>query len=269
MTFAQSTGYTPRSVESLMELIREGINTQMTTTFTTEQFQGTNYYKILYPLVQKVASNETKAAEIFQQIENYILTTNLRIQRPSVSLPGLIESFETLGYVANPKETAEVDAGTMSVCVDVDDTDPDYADMRLEICENLKNFVAGGMVFLGTEEETLTLTNGQQFTFKYFLPDKTDVILKLTITPSDNNPIAIPSDEEIRQVVFDNISERYRLGWDFAPQRYYTQEDAPWAATIVLEWSSNDGADWNDTVFEAAFDDLFVFGLEDISVVIS
>lgn len=268
MSFAQDNGYTPLTFAVIMASIRDAINVQFGTTYTEGTFIGTNWYKYFYVLVQKILENETKTAEIFVKLQEYIATTNLRIQRPSVSLPGIIDSFTANGWVASVKKNEEVDAGTVSICVNVDDGAEDYAEKKLEICNFLKNFVAAGMVFLGTETESITLSNGQEFDFSFFLPNPTPVLLRLTITSSDNQETVIPDDEEIRQAVFDNIAARYRLGWDFEPQRYFTQVDAPWAATILLEWSDDAGANWHPEVFEAEFDDLYTFGLEDISVLV-
>lgn len=266
MGFAQDNGYTPTSLESLIDLMRQAINTKFGTSFTPESFLGTNWYKYSYVLAQQANGNENKTAEIFVMLQEYIATTNDKIQRPSVSLPGLIDSFQINGYVAAVKKNELADAGTMSVCVDVDNTDPDYPAIRLEICNLLKQFVAAGTVFIGTEVEAITLSNGQQFDFKYSLPDYTPVIFRLTLTSSDNQQVTLPDAAEIAVTLFTNINARYRLGWDFEPQRYFTQVDAPWAATILLEWSDDDGTNWHDEVFEAEFDDLFTFGLDDISV---
>lgn len=268
MSFAQDNGYTPVDFATMMSAIRESINTTFGLSYTEGTFIGTNWYKYFYVLVQKVLENETKTAEIFAKLQEYIETTNLRIQRPSISLPGIIDSFAAQGYIASVKKNLEADAGTVSVCVQVDSGAEDYAATRLEICNLLKDYVAAGMVFIGTEEEAITLSNGQEFDFKFSLPDPTPVLLRLTLTSSDNQDLAIPDDEAIRQVVFDNIAERYRLGWNFEPQRYYTQVDAPWAATILLEWSDDDGSNWHDEVFVAEFTDLFTFDLEDIAVLV-
>ncbi len=268
MSFAQDTGYVPTTLPALMSAVRLAINAQFGTDFSEGTFLGTNWYKYFYTLMQKVMENETKTAEIFLKLQEYIATTNLRIQRPSVSLPGIIDSFTANGYVASVKKNAIEDAGTVSICVNVDDDAEDYAITKLAICNFLKDFIAAGMVFTGSEEETITLTNGQEFDFAYHLPTETPVLIKLTLTSSDNQEVTIPTDTEVRQIAFDNINARYRLGWDFEPQRYFTQVDAPWASIILMEYSTNGGSSYTDDLFEADFDDLITFGLEDIEVLI-
>jgi hypothetical protein len=268
MTFAQENGYVPKTFDEMMGELREAINAQFSLDFTEENFVGTSWYKFFYGPVQKAIQNEARTAEIFVKLQEYITTTNLRIQRPSISMPGIVDSFQSRGYVASVKQNAAEDAGTISICVDVDDSADDYADKRLEICGLIKDFTGAGLVSQGTEVESITLTNGQQFDFKYYLPNRTPILLKLTLTTSDNQSVVVPDDEEIRETLFNNIGQRYRLGWDFEPQRYFTQQDAPWAATILLEYSDDDGSSWESEVFEAEFDDLLTFSLEDISVVV-
>ncbi len=268
MTFSQEQGYTPVSFADMMAAVREAINLQFGLSYTEGTFIGTNWYKYFYVLIQKVLENEVKTSEVFLKLQEYIATTNLRIQRPSVSLPGIIDSFTANGYVASVKKNEEADAGTVSICVDTDPDAEDYDATRLAICTFLKDFIAAGMVFMGTETESITLTNGQAFDFSFFLPNYTPVLLRLTLITSDNQDVVIPSDEVIRSTLFLNINSRYRLGWDFEPQRYYTQVDAPWASTILLEWSDDDGDNWYDDVFEADFQDLYTFDLEDITVLV-
>lgn len=268
MSFAEDTGYVPTSFAAVMEAVRIRLNAAFGTNFTADSFVGTNWYKYFYTLVQRLMENETKTSEIFLKLSQYISTTNQSIQRPSVSFPGLIDSFASKGYVVSLKPNLLVDAGTMSICVDVNASDPNYAAIKLELATNIKNFVAAGMVSLGTQVQSIVLSNGQAFDFKYYLPTYIPVKLRVTLTTSDNTLIPTPSDVEIRTELYTNAKMRYRLGWDFEPQRYFNSSDAPWAATVLVEWSSNGGSTWNSTVYEADFKDLFTFALSDVTVVV-
>jgi hypothetical protein len=73
----------------------------------------------------------------------------------------------------------------------------------------------------------------------------------------------------VRQAIFDNINAKYKLGYNFEPQRYYTLGDAEWAESVLLEWSDDAGMNWHPEVYDSPFDDLFEFDLEDIQVVIN
>ncbi len=269
MSYAQETGYVARSFASLMDSLRIALNAQFGMSYTAESFVGSFWYRYLYQPVQQISQIEIKTAETFVKLQAYIKTTNEKIQRPSTSLPGIIDSFAAKGWVASVRKMTEPNAGKIGVCVQVDDEDVNYPAMRLEICQFLSQFVVGGMVFDGSEDEDITLTNGQDFNFAYYLPTEKPILLKLTLTSSDNKTLSVPTDEVIRQALYDSIIAKYRLGWDFEPQIYFSTVDAPWAATILLEWSDNDGSpSYVSTVFEADFDDLITFDIEDISVLV-
>lgn len=393
MSFAQENGYTPRTFEELMDLLRQGVNEQMGTTYTTDTFVGTNYYKYFYALVQMAQQNEIKTSEIFQKLQQYIPLTNEDVQRPSVSIPGLIESFESQDYEVSVRTPTAGNAGKIAIAVNLadslvgaraagtveitgfaaltsgtddvvtvgataftaqtgaatpgdgtfqaatdntatalslaiqinahatagalvfakaigpvvylhailpgtagnaivltytdNDTNPgatvsgsgtledgtaassDYAAVKLEVATLIKDFVIAGLVSEGSQSQSIALSNGQSFTFKFNLPEVTPILLRLTASQSMNSLITVPTDEVIRQEIFDQVNERYRMGWNFEPQRYFNLSDAPWAQSVVLEYSRDDGDSWTSNVFDAAYDDLFTFALEDIEVAIT
>jgi hypothetical protein len=269
MSFSQDNGYTPQTFLEIIEFLRAGVNAQFGTSFTTESFVGTNWYKYFYTLAQKVLLNETKTSEIFQKIQQYIELTNEAIQRPSVSAPGLLDSFQDEGFIVSVKPPNNTDAGKVFICALLDNADDDYAEKKLQVCTLIKDFIAGGIVSQGAEVESITLSNGQSFDFKFDLPEETPLEIEVTIAPSENTLLSVPTDEQIRQIVFDNIKARYRLGWNFEPQRYFNLSDAPWAESVVVEWSDDSWSTSSEAVIEAEFDDLFTVDLEDISVVIT
>lgn len=270
MSFSSENGYVPVSIAEIMNFVRNEINTLFGTSYTEETFVGTNWYKYSYSIVQRMQENEIQTSEIFSKLQEYISLTNDRIQRPSVSYPGLLDSFKDNGYTASVKQLTSPAAGKMFICVDTDDAAPDYATTKLAICNLIKDFVAAGTVTQGTEVESIVLSNGQAFDFKFALPNRIPVILKLTITVSENNQLLVPDDETVRALLFSRLNSMYRLGLNFEPQRYFTLADAPYAATVLLEWSDDfdpGPATYNSTVFDANFDDLYTFDLEDLAVI--
>lgn len=274
MGFASESGYTPVSIETIMSAIKDGVNSEFGTSYTDESFVGTNFYKFFYALAQRMQENEVRASEIFSYLQQYFEVTNERIQRPVATSPGLVEAFGAYtsdlfpdGIVASVKPMVVGDAGKVNVCVDVDETDDDYADMKLEIATILKDSVAHGAVTQGAEVQSIVLSNGQAFDYKYHLPNRIDVLLRLTTTLSDNNQVVIDTPENVKQKLIDNIEAKYRLGRDFEPQRYFTTADAPWTSQVLLEWSDDAGATWESGIYEADFNDLFDVKLENITLV--
>jgi hypothetical protein len=274
MGFASDSGYTPSSIETIIDSIRSNINTQFGTTYTTETFLGTNFYKYIYALAQRVQQNEIKTSEIFASLEKYFEITNERIQRPVATNPGLSEAFENYrstlfpsGIVASVKPMIDADAGKINICVNVDSADPNYAAMKLEINTLIKNSTAAGAVTQGTETSTIVLTNGQPFDFKYRLPNVLTTKLRLTTTLSDNNQVVVGTPEEVKQKLLDNIAAKYRLGMDFEPQRYFTTADAPWTSAVLLEYSTDGGGTYASTIYDANYNDLFSVSLANVTIV--
>lgn len=267
MSFAQENGYTPSTISALMNMVRENVNTQFGTSYTEESFVGTNFYKYFYALIQKVQENEVKTSEIFSKLQTYIDQINARVSRPVTTPLGLIEKLESEGFTASIKPTLEADAGKLFVCVDLDDEAEDYEEQKLAVATILKNSVVAGIVTMGEEVETIVLTNGQSFDFKFDLPNRIVPLLRLTITVSENNQELILSPEEVKEILLANIAARYRLGKNFEPQRYFSIVDAPWAESVLLEYSLDDGANYLSTVYEAEFDDLFECLLENTELV--
>lgn len=142
-----------------------------------------------------------------------------------------------------------------------------YADIKTAICLLISQITVGGVVTQGLESEAVVLSNGQSFDFKYSLPNRIDVLLKLTITLSENNQTVIGDPDDVKNALIDQIAERYSLGKNFEPQKYFSVSDAPWASQVLLEYSFDAGATWSNDVYDADFDDLFTFGLEDITIV--
>lgn len=145
--------------------------------------------------------------------------------------------------------------------------DPDFDAVREEICELIKDSVPAGIVTQGDQVQSITLSNDQSFDFKFNLPTRITTLLRLTITVSDNNQYAILSDSDVAELLLENLTARYRLGLDFEPQRYFSILDAPWAASVLLEWSINDGADYYSTVNDLEYNELMEVALADIEVV--
>lgn len=269
MGFAQENGYTPRTIESIMNDLMNGVNAQFGKSFTTESFIGTNWYKYCYAIAQKIQAGEVKTSEAFLALQNYIEETNQQILRPTTTFPGLISAFAAKGWKIAIKPPAEVDAGKIFIAVDVDTAGDDYAAEKLEIAGLIRDYVDAALVTMGTEVQSLTLSNSQAFDFKFNPPDPTPILLRLTAVISENNMVTVPDDEEIRQQVFDQVNARYGLGKNFEPQRYFGLSDAPWAGEVTLEWSDDGGSTWNDDIYDAAYDELLTFGLEDIDVVVT
>jgi hypothetical protein len=273
MSFASDTGYTPITIETMMLSVMDNINIQFNTTYTPETFVGTNFYKYFYAAIQRLQENEVKTSEIFLNLQSYFRITNEKISRPVVTSPGLIEVLEANDFLASVKPMIDADAGKISICIDkaVDtgfwEDSVDYLTDKLAAATIIKDSSVAGAVTQGTEVEAIVLSNGQSFDFKYNLPNRIPVHLRLTLTLSENNMVAIGDPDDVKLALLNNVLARYRLGKNFEPQRYFTTSDAPWASIVLLEWSDDDEVNYYDIVFDADYDDLFAFDLARIHLV--
>ena len=268
MGYANETGYIPATFVDIMTGIMNGVNAQFGTTYTYETFVGSGFYKFFYALAQELQENEVKTSEIFLKVQGYFAVINARISRPVNTNPGLIEKLGLSGYVASVKKPINADAGKVFVAVNVDETLPDYAARKLAINTVIMNSTVAGVVTQGAQVSTIVLSNGQAFDFKFDLPDRKTPLLRLTLTLSDNNQVVVGSPDDVRIKLFENIMTRYSLGKNFEPERYFNvEEDAPWAESVLLEYSLDSGATWTDDTFVALYDDLFVIKLENIDII--
>ena len=267
MSFSSDNGYLPTAIDTIMLSFMDNINAQFGTTYTAETFIGTNFYKYFYAIAQRLQQNEVKTSEIFVKLQDYLALTNERISRPVVTNPGVIEKLLAEGYIASIKKPIDSDAGKIFIAVDVDDEDDSYDEEKLSIANIIKNSTVAGAVTQGTEVTALTLSNGQSFDFKFNLPNRIAVLLRLTVTLSENNQFVIDSPDDVKLRLIANIAERYQLGKNFEPMKYFTMQDAPWASKVLLEWSSNNGSTWNSTVYDANYDDLFETPLQNVTLI--
>lgn len=267
MSFTEESGYLPSTIEELMEIVRANVNAQFGTSFVKENFIGTNFYKFFYAVIQELQANEVRTAEIFQKMQEYFFVTNEMIQRPNTTHPGIFDYFGSKGYFVSTKPPIDADAGKLYICVDLDSGDPNYAAIKLAVNQLVKDCAVGGVVTQGTEASTIVLANGQSMVFKYNLPDEVPVKLRLTVTQSENNLFTVGAPSDVAQKLYDNIVAKYRLGKNFEPQRYFSVIDAPWAESVLLEYSLDAGATWSSDVYDSDYDEVFTFELADISVV--
>lgn len=267
MGFSKNNGYVPISIDEMMLNVMARINTQFGTSYTAETFVGTNFYKYFYALMQRLQENEVKASEIFLKMQNYFRITNESLARPNTTAPGLIDYFKAQGFDVSIKPPIEAEAGELRVAVNLDDAADDFEEQKVEFAGILKDCVPAGIATIGDETETVVLSNSQSFDFNFNLQTEIPIILRLTLVGSDNNEFLILTPEETAALLFANINERYSFGKNFEPQRYFSVVDAPWAASVLLEYSLNAGGDWSSAVAVLDYDELYTFDLGDIEVV--
>ncbi len=217
-----------------------------------------------------LTSNAATAISLAAQINAHATAGALVIARAAGAVVtinaihgGTAGNAIALGYTDNDANIGATKSGTVLAGGTASTT---YAAEKLAIATILKDSVVAGITTMGTETETITLSNDQSFDWNFYLPDRIPITLRLTLVTSSNNQSVILTTNETTDLLFANITARYRLGLNFEPQRYFSILDAPWCASTLLEYSL-DGSTWISTVASLAFNELYDFDVGDISIV--
>ena len=220
---------------------------------------------------QAATDNDSTAASLALQINSHA-TVSLQVRARAIGAVVHITAMHggtagnsiALAYTDNDTNVGATKSGT---ALSGGEANADYEDLRLEIATIIKDSTIAGGVTQGLEEEAIVLSNGQSFDFKFNLPNRIEVYLRLTTTLSENNQVVVGTPDDVKLALLANVLERYRLGRNFEPQKYFSVLDAPWASQVLLEWSDDAGATWNDEVYDANYDDLFEIDLANITLV--
>lgn len=216
-------------------------------------------------------SNDATATSLAAQI-NAHATVSLAVYATALAAVVTIHAMHggtagnsiALAYTDNDANIGATKSGT---ALSGGTTNADYAATKTALVTLLSGMIVGGVVSQGLESEAVVLSNGQSFDFKYFLPYRITPLLRLTTVLSENNEVEILTPTEQKTLLLANIAAKYNLGRNFEPQRYFSVVDAPWAASVLLEYSLDAGANYLTAVYNADFDDLFECTLGNITLV--
>lgn len=252
MSWTLLNGYKPRIFAELLQDYVDEINLQYGTSYDTTSIVGTNFYKIGYTAIQLIMQAEANFAETYVKLTDYIRNSNQKITLPKSTISGFIagllapESEGGLGLISTIKDiTDPAEAGYMFLVVDTDPFASNYATIKQGIIDRMHNWLTCALYYNGTEIGTKQAVNGQNFTYKYALPTKIDILVKITITSSKNAKTPILNENQVRDIFNTNFANLYRLGLDFEPEKYLEiNRDLPFASNILLEYSENSGSTW-------------------------
>jgi hypothetical protein len=270
-------GYVPRTADQLISSLISRINEYFGTSYTTQSFIGTNFYKLCYAVVQLIVETETDTGEIYAKLQDYFRATNETLINVKPPRQGMMDEAKKITQFNNYPNGIDVSfknypqddpasAGKLSMCADVDTNDSQIDNIRQALVDMLANCMAEGVVTEGNVSEEHLFSNGQIKTYKFTWVERTPIKLKLTglINPGSIN--IHPTDDYIKNQLYDNINERYIIGSDFAPQNYFTYDDAPYLSELLLQYSLDSGASWNSDVVHLDFYQKYTFSINDILI---
>lgn len=258
MPFDLTNGYQPRTFTQLLDILVENVNSEFGTSYDSTTIIGTDYYKIGYSMIQMVMQAESYTAEISARMTDYIRTANEQINLPKSTIDGFVDGLKReLELDSTIKEiTDSAEAGYMFLVVDVDDSAEDYEEIKQKIVDRMHAWLTAGLYYNGAEEGVVVATNGQNFTYKYDLPTPVDILVRITVVASPNAKTPVFNENQVRDKFNANFAEFYRIGLNFEPEKYLEiARDLPFAADILLEYSLDDGANWESEPLEMAYDE--------------
>ncbi len=220
---------------------------------------------------QAATSNTASATSLALQINNHA-TVSASVHARAVGAivylrarsGGTAGNTLTLAYTDNDTNIGATKSGTLFTG---GTTTAAFTTVKAAIAEIIKDSTIAGVITQGSHSSAIVLSNGQSFDFAFSTPNKIPIKLKLTTTLSENNLVVVSNPDDVKALLIANIVAKYQLGKNFEPQTYFTIVDAPYASSVLLEWSLDGGTVWYSTIYDADFDDIFTFDLADISLV--
>ena len=268
MAYDRSQGYMPRTAGDIMESLRVRTNEYLGTNYTMQEFEGTNIYKVAYPLMQEIMQSENNLSMIFSKYADYISEVNQSINAPAVVRDSIIRKINELGVDCSLKQLDPAEAGNIFLCCDLNPADDNYSYLVDRIGNIMLENISAGTVSNGSVSINKQLENGQVETFKFELPTKTAILLKLTLQISRNNDQYIPTDSETKEILLNNLNKYYKLGNDFEPEKYAEiNRDFPCCSEVILEYSLDNGTTWTDAVAQLSYDTKYTVNSGDITIV--
>lgn len=258
MPYNAKTGYVPPTFEEWMfNLFMPKINERYGTTYTADSFIGTQWYDILYPMIQALIDGDAEFADVWVKLSDFFDQVNARMQNPACVPDGIVGEFERNGLLASVRPVSEDNAGKIAVCIFADTS---TQDIQAKIVNVLTNSVAGGIWSEGNKSATATLNNGQTITWRWYEPTDVTVNLRLTVYYTNNNGKSIPPADDIAEDLRQKLSTRYRYGTPFVPDlMYQISEDAPYALKLKLEWSDVGTEEWSSEIRPTLFNNRLIF----------
>jgi hypothetical protein len=263
MAFDLINSYRPRTFDQILTAMTAEINTQFGTTYDTTTIIGTEFYRFFYAGAQEVMKAEAFTAEITAKMTDYIRTSNENINLPKSTIDGFIQALKRpeaeggLGLDSTIKNiTDPAEGGHLFLVVDTDSGAAGYAELKQKIFDKQAAWLSAGLFYEGAETGTKTAINGQVFDYAFDLPTAVDILVRITVTVSANSTTPILNENQIRNIFNTNFSALYRIGLDFEPEKYLEiARDLPFASEILLEYSEDAGATWDEAPRAMAYNE--------------
>ena len=266
--------FIPETFDDLIVFLVNGTNETLGTNYDFNTIQGTNIWKIFYPLLQKCIQQQTQFAQVYEKYKDYISVMRERILIPKNNYIGIIMNFrDELKVNASIEPSSTATAGQIKLCLDQNNPITGIvADKptNAQVGEFLAKYTAAGIYFpsvAGAISYTKVLPNGAGgYVYRWVLPTEHTININITYKISRNNVLKIPDNTALKQSFTDRFNEIYMLGQDFEPERFWNAQQMPFASDINLTYQIDGGA-FISAIFQSAYTDKLVLGTVEFTVI--
>lgn len=233
MAYSEEEGFVSRTVEEIKNAIRLAVNQETGSTYTEVTFTDSSWDRIANVLAQIMCQTEQTMSAGWDNVREYVNTTNQILGVPYASLLGLMDYFtNTLKIGIKIKQPTEAEAGQIFLALDL--TEEEFESRKDEITETLIDRSILNYYFVGSKSWVVKLPNGQDWRFACQLAEDVNVYLDIQITRSRKNESIALDANGVKELFLKNLEERLTVGDDGEWGKVLNLNDIPWAGNINI-----------------------------------
>lgn len=241
MAYSEEEGFVSRTVEEIKNAIRLAVNQETGSTYTEVTFTDSSWDRIANVLAQIMCQTEQTMSAGWDNVREYVNTTNQILGVPYASLLGLMDYFtNTLKIGIKIKQPTEAEAGQIFLALDL--TEEEFESRKNEITETLIDRSILNYYFVGSKSWVVKLPNGQDWRFACQLAEDVNVYLDIQITRSRKNESIALDANGVKELFLKNLEERLTVGDDGEWGKVLNLNDIPWAGNINIGYKDEEAS---------------------------
>lgn len=239
MAYSEEEGFVSRTVEEIKNAIRLAVNQETGSAYTEVTFIDSSWDRIANVLAQIMCQTEQTMSAGWDNVREYVNTTNQILGVPYASLLGLMDYFtNTLKIGIKIKQPTEAEAGQIFLALDL--TDEEFESRKDEITAALIDRSILNYYFVGSKSWVVKLPNGQDWRFACQLAEDVNVYLDIQITRSRKNESIALDANGVKELFLKNLEERLTVGDDGEWGKVLNLNDIPWAGNINIGYKDTE-----------------------------
>lgn len=257
-------GFQPDNFDEIMEVYYNKFiaSSDEYSDITFDKFKGSEEYRHFYAAVQVDMTLQLMFSGISDKIADYMREINYKIGKPTTThseiVGGLVRDFDYI-VAASMMGQTEANRGTTELYITYSmPVDQVTAAMNADIAAYLSqyNIVGGNVMVNGSEgvkfEIGTPLENGQSWVYRWNSGTDVDLKFRFNVWISRGAADAGHTVQDIIKIIEGKFADRYSMGSDIEPEKYWNLDAFDWAGDALLEYSIDGGSTWSDKVLSSA-----------------